>query len=492
MSPKTPKPPVPLEDKNQTGPAILKAKVGRRSFIAGSAGLAFSGSYLSFADKARASKPGKSTDFDAIVIGAGFAGATAAREIGNRGNSCLVLEARSRLGGRTFTSEFMGESIEFGGAWVHWLQPNIWPELERYGRQAVEDPVVDIQRSFLLADTGKRQDVDPETFFADLQAGLESFTADSRELFPQPFSPQLSPQITALDQQSAAQRLDQLKLSPRQKMQLRSILTLYGGTVPENFGVPGFIKLVALAGWNIPAWWDAESHYRIEGGTLGLIQDMLADSGAEVQLGTPVSAVEQIGKNVKVVTEDGETFTARTCVVSVPLSTLKEIKFSPSLSPERLRLMNEGIAAEGAKLYVHIKEDIGRVFGLSDQNQPLTWVQTHSHSPSEGTILSITVGRTSQINVNDPAQVENAIQNILPGTTFVSSVAYDWTADPFSRGAWPAYRVGQFTRVSALREKQGNILFAGSATAKGWHEFIDGAVESGIRTGREAREILDS
>jgi putrescine oxidase len=42
---------------------------------------------------------------DVIVIGGGFAGLTATRELRKSGRSVLVLEGRDRLGGRTWTSQ---------------------------------------------------------------------------------------------------------------------------------------------------------------------------------------------------------------------------------------------------------------------------------------------------------------------------------------------------------------------------------------------------
>jgi lysyl oxidase-like protein 2/3/4 len=59
--------------------------------------------------------------YDVIVIGAGFAGLTAARDLVEASDvSVLLIEARDRIGGRTFTARELGEEFEIGGQWVHW------------------------------------------------------------------------------------------------------------------------------------------------------------------------------------------------------------------------------------------------------------------------------------------------------------------------------------------------------------------------------------
>ena len=75
-----------------------------------------------------------------IVIGGGFCGVTAARELGQRGYDVTLLEARNRLGGRTFTAEFAGEATDMGGTWIHWQQPHVWSEMQRYGLKLKETP----------------------------------------------------------------------------------------------------------------------------------------------------------------------------------------------------------------------------------------------------------------------------------------------------------------------------------------------------------------
>ena len=59
-------------------------------------------------------------DYEAIVIGAGFAGLTAARDLHDAGHEVLVLEGRDRLGGRTWFKAYpgTGKTIEYGGTWV--------------------------------------------------------------------------------------------------------------------------------------------------------------------------------------------------------------------------------------------------------------------------------------------------------------------------------------------------------------------------------------
>src|SRR5690349_367233 len=87
---------------------------------------------------------GDGMDYEAIVIGAGFGGLTAARDLHDAGHSVLVLEGRDRLGGRTWYKTYPGteKAIEYGGTWVapRW-QPHIKAELERYSAPLIESPV---------------------------------------------------------------------------------------------------------------------------------------------------------------------------------------------------------------------------------------------------------------------------------------------------------------------------------------------------------------
>lgn len=464
------------------------SKLSRRRFLGstalGAAGLAQATPRATWAAGVASEDP------DVVVVGAGFAGATAARELGKAGYKVTLLEARNRLGGRTFTSEFAGQEIEFGGAWVHWLQPHVWAEMQRYGLDVVEDPFTGLDQTRVMSNNGDVSLIDPDQFLRDIRGGFEKFCHDVWEMFPRPYDPLHNPKVLELDKLSCADRIAELDLNDTQRVQLNSFMALYGGEVTSKFGLPGMLKIYAAGGWNYDAFADAETHYRIETGTLGLVTKLVEDSGCDLRLNTVVEQIEHEDKQVRVITEDGETITAKAAVLTLPLNCYRDLSFAPGLSPAKQRWIDEGMICKGAKLYVHIKENLGRTFAFCDEARPFNWVQTHDYGDDIGTILSITVARAPTIDLNDDAAISEEIKRLYGDVNVLGAAGYDWYADPFSQGAWPAYGVGQLSRLPDLQKPEGCLFFAGAITANGWHEFIDGAVESGIRAGREVNTFL--
>lgn len=48
------------------------------------------------------------------------------------GHKVLLVEARDRIGGRSWSSNIGDYPFEMGGTWVHWGQPHVWREISRY------------------------------------------------------------------------------------------------------------------------------------------------------------------------------------------------------------------------------------------------------------------------------------------------------------------------------------------------------------------------
>ena len=68
-----------------------------------------------------------------MVVGAGIAGLTAARELTRLGRKAVARGARDRVGGRTWTKRVAGAPVDFGGQWVGPQQERIVALAEALG-----------------------------------------------------------------------------------------------------------------------------------------------------------------------------------------------------------------------------------------------------------------------------------------------------------------------------------------------------------------------
>ena len=123
---------------------------------------------------------------DAIVIGAGFAGCAAAREVRRAGREPLILEARDRIGGRTWTDDWDGQRFERGANFFHWFQPHVWSEIEAAGCTPLAVP--DVRRAYWTVGDELREGAWEDRHALGAR-GWMAFNEGSRELLPLPHSP---------------------------------------------------------------------------------------------------------------------------------------------------------------------------------------------------------------------------------------------------------------------------------------------------------------
>ena len=427
--------------------------------------------------------------YDAIVIGAGFAGVTAARELSLRGLRTLLLEARPRLGGRTFTMRTAGHDVEMGGTWVGWLQPHVWSEITRYGLTVVESASAAATRAIWM-DRGKRVDGDMQRYAALMEPMTNAFYAPAQEAFPRPYDPLFKTGIESLDAISAAAAIERLDLPPVQKGLALSFSAINGHSAPDQSSYLDQLRWYALGGLNIWRLWDNLARYRIDGGTRHLIDRMQAESRAVLKLETPVVAVTQQDESVSVVTRDGAKFVARAAIVAVPLNCLVDIAFSPPISPAKQRVSRARHTGSGTKVYARIKGPLPVFLGHGTYDLPLNFLWTEYDDGD--TQLLVGFGPSPQaLDIADQRAVLKAVRDFVPNAELIESFGHDWNGDPWSRGTWCMYRPNVLTRdLGELQHSEGNVHFCGSDIADGWRGFIDGAIESGLRVGQRVANQL--
>lgn len=435
-----------------------------------------------------------SHDFDVVVIGGGFAGLTAARDCSQKGMKTLLLEARTRIGGRTFTSQYHDHHVELGGTWVHWAQPHVWAEITRYGLTLSETPGAS-PTDFAWRTEGTIKRAEGEKAFSMLSAAMVKYCdVDGqlgRSVYPRAPDPLLRAELVSkYDRMSLEDRLRQMNFKPEIRDLLAPQYTINVHRDPATGSFAEQLHWWARGDFDIGLLFDRCGHYKIEQGTAGLAQAIRQDGDFKMLTGTPVKSVIQRRGKVVVGTDQG-TFSAGAVICTVPINTLKNIQFEPGLNTERVSASRRGVAGKGNKCYVHIKQKLGVWMGTAPYPYPITLAFTEQER-DDGTLI-VCFDASGTLDVNDEQAVQSALRGLIPDAEVVSVVSYPWTADPFSQGTWAFYQPGQLTSsLPALRATEGNVFFASADSAMLWRGFIDGAIESGIHTATQVFNKLNS
>ncbi len=416
---------------------------------------------------------------DLIVVGGGFAGVTAAREAALRGASVLLLEARDRLGGRTWTAPWNGSEIEYGGAWVHWHQPHTWSEITRAGLSvAVSDDTgvagwyVDQERR-----TGSIEDRDEIA-----RRGWDRFVDGVREGLPVPHDPTRAlAALARFDRLSIAQRLDELALSVEERDVLTAELESLAHAPLDDAGAVSVLRWHALSGYSLELTQFTGGRVTMVGGTRALLDAIASRAPFERRLATPVAAVRQRSDAVEVEARDGSGLVARAVVVAVPLNALGAIEFAPSLPDDKMAAIALGQASRGIKIFIHARGEMVHQNSIRP-GHPFGYLGTETFD-GDGSQVMIGFGIDAErCDAGDLPAVQAQLDEILPGYEALGATAHDWLADEFSRGTWAIHRPGWYEHYhAAMQRPEGRVVFAGSDIANGWAGFIDGAIESGLR-----------
>ena len=472
--------------------ADYRQRVGRRAVIGGLAA-AGAGLVAGKAGAADLARRGAAGPWDVIIIGGGFAGVTAARDLAWRGRRVLLLEARARLGGRTFTAEFSGHHVDLGGTWVGLEQPFVWSERMRYGINLVESAAFTSGERAVMRAGGQRIDTTPQAYSEVFNSATRKFMAPAAEAFPRPFDPLFSDGWKRFDTLSAADAIAQLKFTQPELDIINGFASINGHTYTPQIGYLDQLKWYALGAHDPARLFENCGRYRLEGGTRALLDCIAADARAahaELRTATPVAAVVQEGANYRVVTDEDASHVARAVLVAVPLNTLAHLRFEPGISADKLAASRERITGSGTKLYVKLKGTRPVFTAQGSEKEALTFLW--SEYVDADTQLAVGFGPDpALLDINDAESVRKAVTAYVPDAEIIDSVGYQWTADPYSLGTWCMYRPGFFTKYfRELQRAEGRIHFAGSDVANGWRGFIDGAIETGVMSARRIHAEL--
>ncbi|KAJ4263328.1 hypothetical protein NW762_006146 [Fusarium torreyae] len=436
--------------------------------------------------------------WDAIVIGAGYAGLVAARDLVKAGKKTLLVEARDRIGGRTWSAEVDGTTYEMGGTWVSHNHGRLFSEMQRYG---LKDDV-SVTRTegggcdYFTLDTGSGSRKLTHKEAGDMTANAWNIFINwdgkmGRDICPLPHSTlgniRVNPEkVKEVDKLTCRDRIEQIKhlLSADELALLESIVPHIGGGAVEDMGFLGMICAQALQNYEIATFEEVWTLYKIREGQSALARRIFDDAvrlGLQYTFKSPVKSITDKDGIVSVETTASKTYRARRVVNTLPITCLPDIRFDPPLSPLRQEAIKINQLDYLTKCHAEVEGDLRGLRGCTWPGDLLYVYGDGFCAGGKSTRITSFAGdnRGKLDPIKEPEKLETALQRFHP-MKIKKVLWHDWVSDPYAKAGAAWYPANFLTKYLAeLQSRHGNVLMANADWASGWRGFIEGAMEQG-------------
>ena len=419
-----------------------------------------------------------------IVIGAGLAGLTAARDLMQAGADVTVLEARDRLGGRIWTSHLWPDlPMDLGASWIHGTDGN--PLTELADAIGAERLATSYDASLSLDASGSEIDL---TGPARKAEGVIEAARAQAENWSRDGSLQAAIEATSKWQSADA-------------VARRHIRHFVNGTIEAEYG----------GAWSEASAWHFDESKDFDGNDVlfpngfdQLIEHLA--KGLKVRTAAPVDSIAPNGNGVAVLLRSGEQMRADHAIVTVPLGVMKqgELAFSEPLLPSRRKAIETIGMGLLNKCWLRFDQvawpaEVDWIEWLGPE--PGYWSQWVSlaRAAKVPVLLAFHAGdhaRDMEVrsDAEMTAEAHRALQAMF-GATFPKPIGAQvtrWSQDPFAHGAYSFNAVGTTPKVRldlAGIDWDGRIVFAGEACESMYFGTAHGAVLSGKRAARTLMAI---
>ncbi len=363
------------------------------------------------------------SEVDVCVVGAGYAGLTAARRLVEADASVVVLEARDRVGGRIWTHHLAdGTPVDRGGAWLAPYHDAIARLADEVGvgtyRTYVQGKHLLVSPDRIRRYTGLIPKISPLAILTLARAQLRIDRMAKQVPLEAPWT---APRAAVWDAESVAHYVERTGI--RTQIGRDLFESAVRGLIAGDLEHTSLLHLLFLAHshGSISKLFSIEGGAQenlVDGGAGAVAHRVAAELGDVVRLEAPVRSIRQLADHV-VVEAAGVAVSARRAIVTAPPVLVGEIEFEPALPPDRAELCRVLVAGQTTKTLVVFDRPFWRDDGLSGQTAgPGSIAEvTIDASPADarrGVLASFTFGRVATaFDEGDPAERRVALLDEL-------------------------------------------------------------------------------
>jgi len=428
---------------------------------------------------------------DVLVIGAGLSGLVAARRLAAAGADLLVIEARDRVGGRTWTVDVGGATVDLGGTWMSDGQPRLAALAAELGVATV---AARRDGRAVLATPARRRRVPGAGLWAALALRRRMRAID--RLAAVAADPGSAARATEWDRLSVADWVDRQGGSEVVRDWLRLAAELELGADAAEVSLLAFLAaLHAGRGLGMAAASGGQGERSFAGGAQELCRRLASDLGDRVRLSTRIAAVDQDRDGVTV-RGDGVAERARRVVVAVPPPLAGRLAWTPALPPAAARFAATTAPGGVVKVATVYPRPFWRDDGLSGEAYRTAGsirAVVDAGQGEQGVLAAFVIGAAARDWAADPVaglgQVLDELAELF-GPQAAEPVAWramDWASDPLAAACICTLAPGGLGGGAAWGQAHGRVHWAGTEAARSWPRYLEGAVEAGDRA---AAEIL--